>query len=66
MYFAVQAMAAELATGALVMFQIQKKEKYRCCCQQQREFYKKKQLEELLFKVITFNRASYSGNYSHR
>jgi hypothetical protein len=31
MYFAVQAMAAELSTGALVMYQIQKVvKKYRC------------------------------------
>jgi hypothetical protein len=31
MYFAVQAMAAELSTGALVMYQIQKSgKKYRC------------------------------------
>jgi hypothetical protein len=31
MYFAVQAMAAELSTGALVMYQIQKSEKkYQC------------------------------------
>jgi hypothetical protein len=33
MYFAVQAMAAELATGALVMFQIQKVvENIDACC----------------------------------
>jgi hypothetical protein len=30
MYFAVQAMAAELSTGALVMYQIQKEKKYQC------------------------------------
>jgi hypothetical protein len=32
MYFAVQAMAAELSTGTLVMYQIQKKrkKKYQC------------------------------------
>jgi hypothetical protein len=41
MYFAVQAMAAELATGALVMFRFKSGRKYRCLLLTTKEFYKK-------------------------
>jgi hypothetical protein len=49
-FFAVQAMAAELATGALVMFQIQKSRKYRCLLLTTKGILQKKQPEELLLQ----------------
>jgi hypothetical protein len=52
MYFAVQAMAAELATGALVMFQIQKSGKYRCLLLTTKGILQKKATGRITFTMM--------------